>query len=201
MESHPHKLNAYSISALCGVPLLQSLYTETLRLYVSNYILRSPMQDLDVRRWRIKRGEIIAMMSYAMHRDRVVYNTGSDESPRPLHEFWADRFLVPHKSRDKTDLASPESPTFGPSASPDSALQDFSMKGLDGAWMPFGGGSNMCPGRHLAKQEMLLETALLLGNFEVELTGPPVRPDYRFFGSGVVGAIGKTRFKIRRRRT
>ena len=201
MEPHTHKLNAYSISALCGVPLLQSLYAETLRLYVSNYILRSPMEDLDVRRWRIKRGEVVAMMSYAMHRDKFVYNTGSDESPRPLHEFWADRFLVPCKNRSKTDLASPGNSTCRTPADPDGALHDFSMEGLDGAWMPFGGGSNMCPGRHLAKQEMLLETALLLGNFEVDLTGPPVRPDYRFFGSGVVGAIGKTSFKIRRRRT
>lgn len=197
--SHASKLNKYSISALCGSPLLQSLYTETLRLHVSNIILRSPVQDLNLRRWRIKRGEIISIMSYPMHQDRRAYNTGSDEHPRPLDDFWADRFLVPRLVPNETEpVLREESMSAGSEKSYD-ALHEFSSQGLDGSWIPYGGGSNICPGRQFAKQEMLLTAALLLGNFDIELLGPPVILDYRFFGTGSMGVKGKARFSIRRR--
>ena len=65
--SHVSKLNMYDISALYGSPSLQSLYMGTLRLHASNIILRSPSQDLNIRGWRIKPGEIISIMSYPMH--------------------------------------------------------------------------------------------------------------------------------------
>ena len=138
-------------------------------------------------------------MSYPMHQDRRVYNTGSYEHPRPLNDFWADRFLVPRVVRDETKLASREaSMSTIPEKSYDD-LHEFSSQGLDGSWIPYGGGSNICPGRQFAKQEMLLKSALLLGNFDIELLGPAVELDYRFFGTGSMGVKGKAKFRIRRR--
>lgn len=202
-SSHDSTLKRYDISALCASPLLQSLYAETLRLHVSNVILRSTLQDVIVRKWRIARGEIISMMSYPMHQDSSVYNTGSHEDPRPLDEFWADRFLVPRTTTHNRTEQTAEKASVSTTTpeKPNDATHEFSMKGLDGSWIPYGGGANICPGRQFAKQEMLLKAALLLGNFDIELVGPPANIDWRFFGTGSMGVKGKARFRIRRRRS
>lgn len=179
----------YDIDALCTNPFLQSLYAETLRLYVANIVLRSPRNtDLAVGDYSIKRGEIIATMSYPMHQDETRYNTGTPEEPRPLSDFWAERFLVPNDAPNEEQ-------------EPDQArpAEKFSLKGTEGAWIPYGGGANMCPGRYFAKQEMTLMAALLIGNFEVQLVGDSAEIDWRYFGSGVLGVGGNSKFLIRRR--
>ena len=73
------------------------------------------------------------------------------------------------------------------------------MKGLEGSWIPYGGGSNICPGRQFAKQEVLRNATLRLGNYDVELTGSPVGMDCRLFGTGSMGVKGKSPFRIRKR--
>lgn len=179
------RLVRYDLDALCAAPFLQSLYAETLRLYVANIILRSPRNDdLSVGGWSIRRGEIIAIMSHPMHHDETKFNTGSPHDPHPLSEFWAERFLVPQSF----DISSK-----------DQEANKFSLKGTEGAWLPYGGGSNECPGRFFAKQEMLLTAALLIGNFEVQLEGESAEIDWRYFGSGVLGVKGKQPFRLRRR--
>ncbi|KAL8894386.1 MAG: hypothetical protein Q9192_004361, partial [Flavoplaca navasiana] len=180
-------LVGYDIAELCRSPLLQSIYAETLRLHVSNIILRSPVEDFKIRNWRISPGEIIAIMCYPLHHDRKVYDTGTPDDPRPLDDFWADRFLVPKVATDQTGASATLLPATSASQPPIDSPHKFSLKGLEGSWVPYGGGSYICPGRQFAKQEVLLNTALLLGNYEIELTGSPVEMDWRFFGTGSMG--------------
>jgi cytochrome P450 len=157
------------------------LYAETLRLYVANIVLRTPAHHaIKVRDWVVRPGDIMAMMSYPMHHDATKYNTGDAQEPHPLSEFWADRFLVPEECEGGSRMK-------------------FSLKGLDGSWIPYGGGSNICPGRHFAKQEMLLTAALLIGNFDIQLTGSSPKVDERFFGTGVLGVQGTQPCRIQRR--
>ncbi|KAF9699651.1 hypothetical protein EKO04_002455 [Ascochyta lentis] len=175
----------YDLEALCALPFLQSLYAETLRLYVANIILRSPRKtDIPVGDWSIRQDEIVAVMSHPMHHDEAKFNTGSPQDPRPLSEFWAERFIVPQEMGK---------------ASQDQDGAKFSLKGTEGAWLPYGGGSNECPGRFFAKQEMLLTAALLIGNFEILLDGDSAEIDWRYFGTGVLGVKGKQPFRLRRR--
>lgn len=47
------------------------------------------------------------MMSYPSHHDSRVYNTGTSDDPRPLDDFWADRFLVPRVATDHTQVLQP----------------------------------------------------------------------------------------------
>jgi cytochrome P450 len=59
---------------------------------------------------------------------------------------------------------------------------------LDGAWIPYGGGLNMCPGRHFAKQELIGTFATLITHFELEILTPSevrIEPDtgFRIFGT------------------
>lgn len=177
---------AYGIDALCAIPFLQSVYAETLRLYVANIVLRSPRDaDIPIGDWTIRQGEVVAIMSHPMHHDERKFNTGTPHDPHPLSEFWAERFLVPH-TPDKW--------------SEEQDCVRFSLKGSEGAWLPYGGGSNECPGRFFAKQEMLLTAALLIGNFKIELEGCAAEVDWRYFGTGVLGVKGRQPFRLRRRK-
>lgn len=81
----------------------------------------------------------------------------------------------------------------------------FSTANLAGIWVPYGGGPGICPGRHFAKSNMLLATAMLFSAFEMELVGiggskrePQV--DLRYYGLGVLPPRGEVRFRIRKRR-
>lgn len=173
-------LEVYDVDVLCSSPFLQSVYAETLRLYVANIVLRSPKHaDLPVGGWSVRRGEIIAVMSHPMHHDETKFNTGIAQDPQPLSHFWAERFLVPNADGDVK----------------------FSIKGSEGAWVPYGGGSYECPGRFFAKQEMLLTAALLIGNFKIQLQNDPAEVDWRYFGTGVLGVKGKQPFRLQRRKT
>ncbi|CAI6339841.1 unnamed protein product [Periconia digitata] len=170
----------YDVDALCAIPFVQSLYAETLRLYVCNIILRTPhSRTLSIDGWGVQKGEIVAAVTYPMHRDSSRFNTGSEKDPRPLDEFWAERFLV--KSGVDRDGV------------------EFSLKGSEDAWFPYGGGSSICPGRFFAKQEMLVTAALLIGNYDVVLASKEVEIDWRYFGTGVLGVKGKQPFQLRSR--
>jgi cytochrome P450 len=176
-------IKKYDVTILCKNDFLQSLYAETLRMYTANIVLRSPSQrPVKIGKWIVNPGKIIATMSYPMHHDETRYNTGSPPGSRPLHSFWAERFLIP-------DSEAEAQPTG----------MKFSTSGLEGTWIPFGGGAYTCPGRYFAKQEMLLTAALLLGNFDIELLGESPKPDWRFFGTGVLGVNGKQIVSIQRK--
>lgn len=116
-------------------------------------------------------------MSYPMHRNKAMFKTGILQEPQPLSVFWAERFLV--------------STTEGGIA--------LSLKDCEGAWVPYGGGSNECPGRFYAKQETLLTAALLIGTLEVELQHNSAQIEWRYFGTGVLGVKSKQPFRLRRR--
>jgi hypothetical protein len=85
----------------------------------------------------------------------------------------------------------------------------MSMKGTDGKYFPFGGGTHMCPGRVFARQEVLgAAAAAFLVGFDVQWVGwvdgqeeagfPQVARQYS--GNGVVVHMqGDTRVRIRRR--
>ena len=52
---------------------------------------------------------------------------------------------------------------------PERFLRDKSLSNSS-YFRPFGGGANYCPGRFLAKQEMLVFTALMLTRFDISLS-------------------------------
>jgi len=75
----------------------------------------------------------------------------------------------------------------------------FSTEALQGIFVPYGGGQNICPGRYYAKQEIWLTVAILMLKFDVELHGPETTESYQFFATGVLSPQGPTPFKLRRR--
>ncbi|KAK6346481.1 hypothetical protein TWF696_006611 [Orbilia brochopaga] len=74
---------------LMKLPLLLSVYQETLRLAVSNMTARVVTEDTDVDGYIFKKGRMMIAPSRALHLSPVF-----DHPSHPMTEFWGERFLV-----------------------------------------------------------------------------------------------------------
>lgn len=183
----------FNIDRLLSMPVLQAVYAETLRLRMHFYIIRmADRTDVNIRDWIIPRRKVIVTPTTVAHMDSGAWNTGS-ENEHPVDQFWIGRFLTyPKKNADgnSQQFDSPNSPAF-------------STKGLEGVWIPYGGGPRQCPGRHFAKRQILLTTALMVTMFDCEIleSGRNVQEDLTLngFGSGMSHPAGKVPMRMRRR--
>ncbi|KAI1309762.1 cytochrome P450 [Xylaria venustula] len=164
-ESNENKLPyRFDINAITSSPLLQSVYAEVLRMRVSLFHNRSPTQgDYSIGPYKFKQGGLVCVSTNIASNHTYAWRDRIDGGKRPLEEFWAERFLV-QNPKDNT--------------------MKFSTEGLDGAWIPYGGGALMCPGRHLAKQEMMSGVAIFDAYFDMKLLKGVPRMDEQFFGLG-----------------
>lgn len=203
---------------LVHLPLLQSLYAETLRLRAAVAIIHSAeFGDFKFKEWIFPKDKLLLISSRIAHMNQDAWNTGIDNA-HPVNTFWAERFLVfpddpmsgPLKKKHKTataDTASFEKKRRGCSAAPSAEenrykTAKFSIGGLAGTWVPYGGGPGICPGRHFAKQIIMLGSAMMFTAFEVELrTGENWMPeaDLRYDGLGVSPPKGAIPCRIRKR--
>lgn len=120
--------------------LLNSVLQETLRTYSEGATVRLVCEDTFLNdQFLLKKGSILQMPNSVIHRSQSVWGNTS---------FQPDRFLKHDDERGK-DLR--------PSGST-----------LSGAYRPFGGGSTLCPGRHLATNTLLGLTALLIWRLSIE---------------------------------
>ncbi|KAK0937496.1 hypothetical protein LTR29_010934 [Friedmanniomyces endolithicus] len=207
------------IPVLVSQPLLQSLWTETLRLYLDALVTRNLTEDLllpldeDGKRVvRLRKGENVFAPSWLGHHDPV---TWSSPGKVAANEFDAERFVV----RDAKI-----------------GRESFSVGGTAGKYFPFGGGRTVCPGSKFvlgrlicmapyrkrilaywyrvttgifAKQEALGALAMVLLRFDFEVLGfvdEKKKPTEAFpglarafVGSAVVVPGGDVRVKIRRK--
>ncbi|KAI0596336.1 cytochrome P450 [Biscogniauxia sp. FL1348] len=174
----------FDIDQLLRLPVLQAVYAETLRLRMDFYIIRMPDRvDMNIQDWVIPRRKVIVTPTTVAHMDSKAWNTGS-KNEHPVDRFWVGRFL---KYPSKSPAASPE----------------FSTRELEGSWIPYGGGPRQCPGRHFAKRQILLTTALMVSLFDCEISkeGKNVQGDstLKGFGGGMAHPAGKVPVRIRHR--
>ena len=171
-ESHeqtdgPTESRKLSIAKLCAKPLIQSMYAETLRLTSGIAVGRTPQdQPFRLGEWTVPQGQMVLVCNRTTNMNNDLWNTGSSQDPHPVDSFWADRFII-----------YPDNPTSGPLKHPlpgNEKVQDaeFSTRGLSGAWSPYGGGANMCPGRAFAKNEIIVGMAVLVASYDIEFQVP-----------------------------
>ncbi|TKA64831.1 hypothetical protein B0A55_09157 [Friedmanniomyces simplex] len=180
------------IAVLVSQPLLQSLWTETLRLYTDVLVTRNLSEDLtlpldeDGRRYvRLRKGDNVFAPSWLGHHDAAAWSSPGKPADS---DFYAERFVVKDAKTGR---------------------ESFSTAGTAGKFFPFGGGKTVCPGRIFAKQEGLGALAMVLLRFDFEVLGfvdakkNPTKtfPGYAraFAGSGAVVPGGDVRVKIRKR--
>ncbi|KAI1753724.1 Pfs, NACHT and ankyrin domain protein [Xylaria castorea] len=183
----------FDTDRLFRLPVLQAIHAGTLRLRMHFYIIRmADRVDMNIRDWIIPRRKVIVTSTTVAHMDSKAWNTGLNNE-HPVEQFWIGRFLkYPYASA--SDKAQPHNFVQPPI---------FSTKGVEGSWIPYGGGPRQCPGRHFAKRQILLTTALMVSLFDCEILGEckDVREDFTLkgFGGGVSHPAGKVPMKIRRR--
>lgn len=180
------------IAKLVSQPLLQSIWTETLRMYTDVLVSRSLPEDLllpldqDGKRVvSLRKGDNVFAPSWLGHHDPSSWSTGSS----PEEVFDAERFLI---------------------KDPNTGRESFNMSRVQGKFLPFGGGKTICPGRTFAKQEALGALAMILLRFDFEIKGfvdlnkKPTEsfPEFlpAFPGSGALAPGGDLQVKIRRRK-
>lgn len=201
------------IPGLCSDALLQSIYAEVLRLRSGTVIFRVPTEpQFRINGWHMRQDEPIIVSTYDAARDRTVWNTGPGNL-HPLDEFWAERFIVYAGDPSSGPIKTQTDKACVPNAATTPAVADlsnhnnqpkFSLEGTAGAWIPYGGGSRMCPGRHFAKEEVIVTSAMLLGAFEIELlgrntAGQAIEPDMAYFMFGTMHPKGQIAGRMRRR--
>lgn len=169
-----------NIKDLGEQPLLQSVYAEVLRLRVSILVSRVvECPQIIFEGYTLQRGEYVLLPTDAMHFNEKAWARAGRPVNTPLGEFDAERFLVSGKSCTK-----------------------FNQDGLAGLWVPFGGGDRMCPGRHLAKLEMLTTFAYLFSNYDIEIKDmdfSKVKCNRRYAAFGALPPTCEVPFRIKRK--
>ncbi|KAI9763250.1 MAG: hypothetical protein M1840_000825 [Geoglossum simile] len=127
---------------LITLPLLLSVHLECLRLYASVPVTRSLRNDVEIDGHKLLAGNYVIAPSYIAHTNERTWSTQG----HPASTFFAERFI----RRKDTDETSKQEP---------------------GDFFPYGGGLNLCPGRHIGKQEIFAAVALLLVKFDFEFVG------------------------------
>lgn len=139
---------------------------------ITDFLQTAIAPDFRLGEYKLTPGRVILGSIYFAHRDESIWNTGRTlENGRPeypIDSFWAERFLE-----------YPDDPFSGPSKKNIDGMPRndivhldnearFTLDGLNGAYIPFGGGMKMCPGRHYAKHEIYLVVAMMLWEFDFE---------------------------------
>ncbi|KAL5342018.1 cytochrome P450 [Aspergillus crustosus] len=208
-EGEPAVAPAFDMDKLLCQPFLKAVYCETLRLRVSGFFARrTAPHDIEICGWRIPKNSYLASSPTPSQMDPAIWCTGDNEA-HPVEEFYIGRWLKPklnkHSSSEPT-VAMSATATATATAASTSTNQvefEFSAEAARGAWMPFGGGHHLCPGRRVAKFMLFLSTALLVTMYDCEVLGDArdlPAMSMRTFGFGVLGPDRKVPVRMRRRR-
>ncbi|KAK7974515.1 hypothetical protein PG989_016363 [Apiospora arundinis] len=141
---------AFNYQKLASMPLLQSIYTEVLRVHISILVTRIAIEDVTLGGYTIPRGSTVQAPTEVAHLDEEIWGVPG----HPASDFWAYRHV---KEVMKSNSEGETATRF-----------EFSMGGPANCFFPFGGGTSICAGRNIAKPEVLLTVAMILSRFEVE---------------------------------
>ncbi len=199
------------MSKLLTQPLLQSIYTEELRLRTGVIIQRVPIIDnFKIGPWRFPKNQMIVTSAWHEQRNKDIWNEGPVNGEfHSVDEFWGERFLVDPNNPE----SGPRKP--GTAAKSRATVRDRERDGKDnnkpvfttdpvtGSFFPYGGGQKICPGRFYAKQEAMGAMGLFLSMFDIELERDPKafpQPNMGYFPFGVLPPLGAFPARLRRRR-
>lgn len=200
------KAAGLDMSRILANPLLQSTYSEELRLRNGVIIQRVPAVDTStIGPWKFSKGKKKSShLLVTEKRDRSVWNEGPVNGVllHSVEDFWAERFIVyPNEPNSGPRKHGRNSKPRAKTVSEEVGSPKFSTDSVTGAYIHFGGGLNICPGRSYAGQEVIGAFAMFLAMFDIELEEKNLpQPNLAFFPLGVVPPKGKCPVKIRRQK-
>lgn len=122
-------------------PLLIFMYAESVQFGIQIDIPKiSPYTDVIAGGYLIPKNSVILINTRAAHTDESIWNTRNGLFP--VESFWPRRFIV-HPSDDMSGPTKTKHFTKRHGKVPDGT--HFSLEGLEGAWLPYGGGGNFAP--------------------------------------------------------
>jgi cytochrome P450 len=157
-----HVINATSLRTSC--PWFMSAMRETLRVVSGVNIMRAVAQDVNLT--NSATGE-----TYLLKKDSIVQIASNVIHQRP---FWGKDYtdFNPRRFMQSNEKAKAES-VSGKIPDPAAPFRDEQGKVQSAAFRSFGGGNNICPGRHFAQTEILAFAALFAAGFEIENADTP----------------------------
>ncbi|KAF2829100.1 cytochrome P450 [Ophiobolus disseminans] len=135
---------------LASLPLIQSIYTEVLRLHIQILVTRTSIEPVKVAGYELPTGSVLQAPTAVPHLDEEIWGTPD----HPAREFWAYRHVELNEVRYGSNQISQQ--------------LEFSMKGRTASYFPYGGGFQTCSGRKFAKCEILTSVAMIISRFDVE---------------------------------
>lgn len=176
LEERADGVPVFDVARLVRQPYLQAAYAETLRLRTHGVIVRYPRQAIRIRKWHVPADCYVATSSTTAHMNPEVWSS-AERGSHPVDVFAPRRFLVPDDQGSGTK---------------------FSLSGLEGSWIPFGGGIWACPGRMFAKQQTILMLAAFAKLFDIEVlaSNADLEMSPQRFGFGVLEPKGKIPFRV-----
>ena len=156
-------------SKLANLPLLASVYAESMRLHVSVNITRLVEQDMKFDGFKLKKGALVQSPSGLGHLEHAHWSKPN----HPAEQFWAERFIVHEEVKDNAGNTKTV-PKFSASSHagyfyPYGKYNQFKLSIFKtDANSNSGGGASICAGRNFAKLEIMTSVALFIINFDIE---------------------------------
>jgi cytochrome P450 len=188
----------FDIATITAMPIIQSMHAEIGRLRMATATMRTnevPNFKLDDK-WMIPKGMSVMIFAHDLALNTDLWAKVRPQTvERPLEDFWAERFLIPDKPTNPERRSTTKEDKIGSGR--------FSMAGVAALHTTFGGGQHLCPGRYLAKAIQASTLAVLLCEYEIELSDPYdvdlIMPNIRELAYGTVKPRDKIRLRIRKR--
>lgn len=105
---------------LLALPLLQSVFSETLRLHMSFNVMRQVKEPIKIDKYNIKTGTMLQVPMQVSHYNEQVWSV----QDHPADQFWAARHIKYIDEKDEHGKVTQK--------------RTFNMEGLSGSFFPFG---------------------------------------------------------------
>lgn len=196
------------VKTLITLPRLQGVYAECLRLYDQGFLPRQTTREIQVNGWKFPKNSTIIVSTDVAQLDKKAWNSGLNNE-YPVEQFWAERFLLLPNDPDSGPINKSSIIQAGRNGDdPDEALKRdgtpsrpiFCESRTAGYWIPYGGGSRICPGRHFAKRSIMAATVMLTSTVDIDIlaTEKEMKLDSVGYGLAVQRPVGKIPYRIRR---
>lgn len=183
----------YPIAQLTMVQIFRAMNAEVTRLRTASCTIRKnegTRFKLDDE-WCVPKGVSVMISSRDLALNKRIWSRRCPEMEEPLERFSPERYL----SADK--------PTRSRRKGAPTHTGQFSTEGIDDLLVAFGAGSHACPGRQFARAVQAATLAILLGEYDIQLSDPDsveeLMPPAGGLIYGTIKPLGPVRMRLRKR--